>query len=294
MIDFRSHALFYVSLGWRVIPLAPGSKVTLIPKDPEKAAAMGFARPGTGVHDATDDTEVIVGIATGKPSRDLLVFDIDVRKQGCEALLRKWLDERKNSPLPKCPLALTRSGGYHALFDGSDAPVDFKKVIMSRVPDTNTGKMLSVSTGLEIKWTGGYIVAPPSVIYPGSQLDGIGGTYQWIRPPLGPHLPKPPKWFWKKLEREPLPKASSAARPAKPDAQKLAALVDEVVANGSGNRDNILFWAANRAVEEAASGHYSSSQAYDALYAAGISIGQSHYEVRRALRQLGKITGGAR
>ena len=79
-----------------------------------------------------------------------------------------------------------------------------------------------------------------------------------------------------------------------PEAQKLAALVDEVVANGpgSGNRDEILYWASQRAIEEVGQGCYGPSAAYDALLAAGLAIGQPHFEIRRALRDLGKLVGG--
>ena len=78
-----------------------------------------------------------------------------------------------------------------------------------------------------------------------------------------------------------------------PEARKLAALVDEVVANGpgSGNRDQILYWASRRAIEEVGQGCYSPGAAYDALLAAGLAIGQLHFEIRRALRDLGSLVG---
>ena len=86
----------------------------------------------------------------------------------------------------------------------------------------------------------------------------------------------------------------SAGNGGRPEAQKLAALINEVEANGPGsaNRDSILYWASRRAIDEAAQGRYSPRAAYDALYAAGLSIGQQHNEIRRALRDLGKLVGG--
>jgi hypothetical protein len=156
------------------------------------------------------------------------------------------------------------------------------------------GKTKSVALGLEVKWTGGYLVAPPSHIVPDAEPDGVGGSYTWVRPPVGPNLPKVPKWLWRIFSRDPQPQRASSkffrnGERAAP--MRLAALVKVVEANGPGsaNRDNILFWAANRAIEEIKQGNYSGRSAYDALFAAGLSIGQSQFEVRRALREVGKL-----
>ena len=81
----------------------------------------------------------------------------------------------------------TRSGGFHIYLDGSDAPGDFKKKLMKRMLGEG-GKCKSVATGLEIKWTGGYLVAPPSAIAQGAEPDGIGGPYTWVRAALGSEL----------------------------------------------------------------------------------------------------------
>ena len=236
MGDFRKHALFYASLGWKVLPLAPGRKTTLIPHDPARAAGMGFSGPGAGVNDATDDADRIeawadicpnanIGIAMGKPSGWIFGFDIDTRVAGAEDLLTELI--RKHGELPRAPLVRTRSGGYHLYLDGSGAPADFKKKLMKRVPGEG-GRFKSVATGLEVKWTGGYLVAPPSYIAEGAEPDGIGGPYTWVRPPLGPNLPKVPKWLWRVFEREPQPRFTGpklTGNCGRPEAQKLAALV---------------------------------------------------------------------
>jgi hypothetical protein len=107
---------------------------------------------------------------------------------------------------------------------------------------------------------------------------------------LGPYLPKVPKWLWRIFERG---QPKQLGRGGRPEAQKLATLVDEVAANGpcSANRDSILYWASQRAIEEASQGCYSPRAAYDALLAAGLSIGQPYFEIRRALRDLGRLVG---
>ena len=191
MADFRKPALFYASLGWKVLPLAPGRKTTLIPHEPEQAAGMGFSGPGKGVHDATDDIDIIerwadicpdanIGVAMGKPSRSIFGFDIDTRVAGAKDLLNELI--RKHGELPRAPLVRTRSGGWHMYLDGSDAPADFKKKLMKRVP-CEGGKHKSVATGLEIKWTGGYLVAPPSYIArERSPTELVGPTRGCARP----------------------------------------------------------------------------------------------------------------
>jgi hypothetical protein len=302
MANFRKYALLYASFGWKVIPLAPGRKVTLIPRDAERAACMGFKRSGRGVHDATDNADIIeewadicsdanIGIATGRCSGSIFGLDIDTRIPGAQDLWESLI--RKHGPLPKVPLVSTRSGGWHLYFDGRDAPREFKKKLMKLVP-SEEGRLKSIATGLEVKWTGGYLVAPPSSIAPGSEPDGIFGSYAWMRPPVGPNLPKVPEWLWGIFQLKP---RSKRARPQVQsyrdgsEPTKLARLVNAVEANGPGsaNRDSILYWAAKRAVDEAMQGHYSARSAYEALFVAGLSIGQSEFEVRRALRDLGKL-----
>jgi hypothetical protein len=301
MAEFRKYALYYAALGMKVLLLAPGRKTTLIPRDRDQAVRMGFKKPGAGVKDATDDPDTIeewadlypnanIGIAMGKSSGGIFGLDIDTRVAGAEEVLNELI--RKHGPLPRAPLVRTRSGGWHMYLDGGDAPDDFKKKLMKHVPDA-TGKMKSVATGLEVKWTGGYLVAPPSYIAPGAEPDGIGGSYTWVRPPVGPNLPKVPNWLWGVFQLKPRPKGTRSQVQGYRDGSeptRLVRLVKEVKANGpgSGNRDSILYWAAQRALEEVMQGYYSARSACDALFAAGLSIGQSEFEVCRALRDLGK------
>jgi hypothetical protein len=305
MANFRKFALQYASFGWKVLPLAPGRKVTLIPRDADKAARIGFKRPGRGVHDATDNADIIeewadvcadanVGIATGRCSGSNFGLDIDTRVPGAGDLWESLI--RRHGQLPRAPLVSTRSGGWHLYFDGRDAPQDFKKKLMKLVP-SEEGSLKSIATGLEVKWTGGYLVAPPSYIAPGAEPDGICGYYTWVRPPVGPNLPKVPKWLWGVFQLKPRPKSTCSQFLRYRDGsepKKLARLVKEVEANGPGsaNRDSIFFWAAQRAADEVMQGYYSARSAYDALFAAGLEIGQQPFEVRRALRDLGKLCRG--
>lgn len=67
-MDFLNSALHYASLGYPVFPLAPRSKHPLIP----------VRDGGRGLHDATTDPAVIIGLRTG------VAFDV-VDLDGAEA-----------------------------------------------------------------------------------------------------------------------------------------------------------------------------------------------------------------
>lgn len=129
-------ALNYVHLGWSVFPLHPNSK-----------------KPATsnGVHDATTDAERVrdwwrsnpyynIGIACGTPSGGLVVVDFDDGAQ--------WEGYE--------PTVITPGGGYH--------------YYMREHPYALEGGRTFNHAHGEVRSTGSYVVAPPS-IHPD------GGTY---------------------------------------------------------------------------------------------------------------------
>lgn len=177
-MNFREAADLYVSLGWRVFPLQPGSKR---PFDGSR-----------GVKDATDDPDQIdawharapdsnIAIACG--ASDLMVVDLDPR-HGCWQTLQSW--EAKGWQLPLTVHARTRSGGLHLYF-GLAAPL----------PD---GWRRKLPGGVDIQVGNKYVVAPPSVIQAAEVDDGHPGVYAWLKPPIGPELPVAPGWFMRLLE----------------------------------------------------------------------------------------------
>lgn len=146
-------ALAYAARGWPVLPLR--GKLPAIPK----------REGGRGVHDATDDLDTIrnwwrripdanIGIAMGEPS-GVWALDIDPRHDG-EASLRKL--EHQHGALPQTVEQVTGAGGRHLLFQWqSDA-------IKNRA---------NVAPGLDVRSTGGYIVAAPS------KHPNTGRHYTW-------------------------------------------------------------------------------------------------------------------
>ena len=153
--ELMEAALAYASAGVAVFPLKPRSKEPSVKH---------------GVKDCTTDPEVIrrwwtqhpqdnVAIACGAPSGGLVVIDLDVHPdEGIdgEAALREW--ENEHGELPDAPRSLTGSGGVHLLY---------------RAPEgMEVGNHVNKAEGVDIRATGGYIVAPPSV-HPN------GNRYEW-------------------------------------------------------------------------------------------------------------------
>ncbi|MCP4640085.1 MAG: DUF3987 domain-containing protein [bacterium] len=159
-------ALVYARHGWPVFPCRG-------------------KRPATphGFKDATTDVDAIrewwrtwpeanVAIATGPAG--LLVLDLDVKngQKGIEEMRRL---EEKNDALPVCPSVSTPSGGAHYYL---------------RVPEGHEVKCSAskLAPGVDVRATGGYIVAPPSRL-------ADGGQYAWQEGVDEVALPEAPTWL---------------------------------------------------------------------------------------------------
>lgn len=152
MIDnpLREAAVDYAQRGWRVLPVKPGAKVPLT---------------RNGVKDATCDERTIlqwwdrwpdasIGIATGAPGPSVL--DIDDLEKGKAALRAA---EATGAP------QVATGRGRHFFYEGLDLGT------------------ITLGYG-ELRGTGSYVIAPPSVHASGTQ-------YVWLDSPNG-HLPKVP------------------------------------------------------------------------------------------------------
>lgn len=133
----------YASMGWAVFPLRPRGK------EP---------RTKNGVKDACADVEQVrafwarypdsnIGIAMGEPSGGIVAIDADVDpeagKDGVDTI-SEW--ERAHGELPETACSLTGRDGYHMLYR------------MDGVRNS-----VNADAAVDIRSTGGYIVAPPSV-----------------------------------------------------------------------------------------------------------------------------------
>lgn len=254
-MDFLEAAFHLCSFGWKVFPLVPGEKVPAIPKK----------EGGRGVLDATDDEDTIaawarrfpdanIGVACGEAS-GILVVDVDTNHGGVDAL-RELLEEGKR--LPASVTVRTANGGFHLYFRYVAGPKNSKSLL---------------AKGVDIRTSGGYVVAPPS------RLTG-GRTYSWKRPPLGSDLPDLPLWAIEKLrprERTPFYREPSG------DPGDLTGLIEFLKQAPEGERNAILFWTSARAGEMIGRGEISLHEARAQIASAAASIGLSQSEISKSL-----------
>jgi len=218
---FLETAFYLVPLGFKIFPLAPGAKIPAIAK----------VKGGRGCLDATDDEDIIedwawhlpkanVGIATGDVS-NCIVIDLDPRNGSDKSIADL---KKAGCEFPPTVTARTANGGTHFYY--------------AYEPSLKNSKS-ALAPGIDVKTSGGYVVAPPSV------LDG-GKRYQWINSPLGGDFPKLPQWAIKKLKPSPAPVFKRSSAKAEGDIAPLANYLANI---GEGNRNNILFWAACQAAK---------------------------------------------
>jgi Bifunctional DNA primase/polymerase, N-terminal len=232
-------ALRYARANWPVFPCSPGEKVP--------ATRHGFL-------DATTDPDKItwwwsrhpewnVAIAAGRPGPDVL--DVDVREDGSGFPAFNRL--RHEGFLDGASAYIrTPSGGLHAYFTGSEQG-------NGRLPRHH----------LDFRSKGGYVIAPPSRVNHGhyeliKRGDGEGGL-NWAA-------------VTRLLEPEP------QHRPHRPDERSSDAglLAEWVARQQEGNRNDGLFWAANRALEAGLNN-------LDELADAARSTGLGEREISRTL-----------
>ena len=209
-------ALAFANRGWPVLPCLPGQKIP--------ATAHGY-------RDATTSPSQIrtwferhpdwnLAIATGAPGPDVLDVDQHGTAGNGYSAFRRL---RAAGLLDGAALYVrTPSGGLHAYFTGSGQ---------------RNGHL--PAHHLDFRSAGGYVLAPPS------QIDGH--AYQLLSQPGGQG-----GLDWAAVTRLLQPQRQpSQPRPPHPQApgHDLAHLARWVAAQGEGNRNDGLFWAANRALE---------------------------------------------
>lgn len=239
---FLDAAFHLTGFGFHVFPLSIGLKIPAIAKD----------KGGRGCLDATNDEDIIadwardypkanIGVACGEPS-GVVVIDLDPRN-GSEASIAR-LAERKQTFTPTVT-ARTASGGTHLYYAFEPALKNSKSAL---------------APGIDVKTTGGYVVAPPSVLK-------CGGRYTWERSPLGNCFPRLPRWAFEALKPKPKPIIAFNRDTAPADIVRLA---DFVAQSGKGERNNRLFWAACRAAETGALSPSAEASLSSAAQSAGL------------------------
>jgi hypothetical protein len=212
-------ALAYAERGWPVFPCRPGRKSPATPHayldattDPSRITAW-FAR----------HPELNLAVATGAPGPDVL--DIDQRGEagnGFPALARLSAAGLLGA---SAGTVRTPGGGLHLYFPGSAQ---------------RCGHL--AARHIDFLSNGGYALAPPS---------RIGGVpYQHAAGPARGLAGGGAALDWPAVVRllEPAREHPEPARRTAPG-QRTEALARWLAAQREGNRNNALFWAANRALE---------------------------------------------
>ncbi|WP_062984614.1 bifunctional DNA primase/polymerase [Nocardia anaemiae] len=233
------HALMYAAAGFPVLPIHPRGK----------APNGNLARRGKD--SATIDPTVIgewwrrcptgnIGI---RPVENVVVLDVDPRAGG---------DLEQLGDLPPTWTARTGGGGWHLWF----------RHRFTRHPRGQLGG----KRGVDIKTSAGYLIAPSSI------HRDTGRRYEWVNDaPIAPL----PEHLRSKVEYPEPVRPQWVATPA----GRMDGLVRAVAEAVPGKRNQVLFWAACRAIEQGAD-----QAVLDLLRAAALTCGLDEVEVERTLR----------
>lgn len=253
---FEEHALRLAGLGWAVFPLSPGTKLPAISK--------GEPHNGRGVLDATKDPDQIrvwarkyphanVGVHCGLES-GCTVIDLDPKSGSVETV--RVFKEKKQEFTPTV-LAKTPSGGWHLYYRFEQSLLNSKS---------------KLGPGIDIRTTGGYVVAPPSEL-------ANGMNYRWINAPLGGDLPRMPMWAVEKLRPAPPSLMTGTLVKVKDADAAFKGVLAFLARAGSGERNASLYWAALRAAE----GGYTGDAEIEMLIATAGQIGLDRKEASKTI-----------
>jgi hypothetical protein len=150
----------------------------------------------------------LVGARCGATS-NLAVLDIDAKHQ----LAKTWWQDHQQQLRHYSRIHRTRSGGLHILFQHHEAI------------QCTTGR---IAKGVDTRGDGGYAVWWPAAGYPVLHDAPLAAAPDWLLQQLKPREPPPPP------------------RLVIPDDRQIRTLVRYVASAPEGQRNAILYWAANR------------------------------------------------
>ncbi len=237
----------YGRCGWRTFPIKPGEKSPVY---------NGWQR------DATSDPEMCKRYWPKGLNRNIAAvcgeaFDAwDIEADHLEAFGELW----RQNELPESPIATTGRGGIH---------------ILTQPTGVNGNRYLYLNGKHigELKSTGGFILVTPSV---------TTGPYYWKWAPDHLEVQPAPAWLLGLLER---PKGAThkfptAIHSVEEGMRRLETLAAVVTTAGEGSRNNYLYWAMRRALEEGVPPKF----AADYLRPAAIKAGLSDHETKLTIR----------
>jgi hypothetical protein len=262
MTAVPGQALAYAARGWPVFPCRPD-----FPACPSPGKCDCKA-PNTahGFHDATTDPAAIrawweqhprdnVAIATGAPGPDVLDVDVTPGGDGWAGFGRL---KRAGMLTGAVVLVRTPRGGLHAYYAGTAQPC---------------GSLTRAGHFIDFKARGGYVLAPPSAVH--------GKPYELLDQRDQRDLAHCLDWQTVRRILDP-PRGPIQLPPGRGDGSDIGRLAEWVAAQPEGNRNNGLFWAACRAVENG----------FDPgeLVAAAVSAGLTETEACRTIDSARRVS----
>jgi predicted P-loop ATPase len=269
MNELLSAALRYGEMGWLVFPLHTAEPDGTCSCHKGRHCNRPAKHPRTphGVDDASSDAQRIqgwwrrwpdanIGLAAGQGMATILDIDGDKGKVSIE--------EMATGLMPSTPQVRT-ANGLHIYFQF--------------VPDARN--RVRLAPGLDIRTSGGYVVAPPSVHH-------TGVLYEWLHPPNTPLAPMP-DWLRSRINR-PKERAAQTAKVLQMP-QRLSNYVQSALERecrtvrqaGQGARNITLNTAAYNLGQLVGGGHLSHELAASHLEHAANEAGLGSDEARRTI-----------
>jgi Bifunctional DNA primase/polymerase, N-terminal len=259
-------ALAYAACGWPVFPCRPRDKRPLVKDWPSAASTDPATIRAWWYRCPTANIAIVCG-----PHSGLFAVDID-RHDGVDGEVTLAGLEAHHGKLPGTVTQRTGGGGRQLLF---------AYPCVQRIRNS----VSTLGLGLDVRGSGGYIVAPPS-IHPG------GAQYIWSsgHAPGQLEIAHAPEWLLELLGPQPTQRPSPAIRGqeiVKGARYALAALrreVEAVAAAPRGQRNTTLNRAAYSLGQLVASGVLDQAATVRLLAGAALAVGLSSREVECTLR----------
>jgi Bifunctional DNA primase/polymerase, N-terminal/AAA domain len=244
--------LAYAARGWPVFPVDAQEKTPLITDWPNRATTDPKVIRATW----GPNPEAGIGIVTGSKS-GLVVVDLDVKNDKDGPGNWDSYLQSQGVDLPETLTVRTRSGGQHRYY---------------RVPEgaEYTNSAGTIAEGVDVRGTGGYVVAPPT---PG---------YEFITELDGAMLPELPVGV---LPEKRMP-ATAQPRNKRSREYAFAAFsggLDDLAAAAEGERNDTLNRVAYSAAQSVADGLVDEATVRGLLRVRGLEAGLSESEVRSTM-----------
>jgi hypothetical protein len=250
MSDTLKNALILAKIGIPVFPCAINKRPTCphgfkdASSEPTAVAALWRDHPGP-----------LIGVPTGLIS-NIFVLDLDTARHP-EA--EEWL-ERHAPYLPDTRQHRTQSGGLHILFRHHEGL------------KCSTSKL---ARGVDTRGDGGYVIWWPASVKQAEDCTELG-------------LEPVPEWMVKALTPPPIPPARIIPRRSDDGGAlvtaRLRGIVETIEGAREGERNNVVFWAANRVRDMVVSGEIDSG-AFSEVIEAARRTGLPDYEIKNTLKR---------